>query len=86
MQRHAAQQLHVKVAHFHDPLGAFAHHRKGFGQQGVQRLARRNTLLKLLGLATQGLVREGLQLSLHRVDAIHTAAVLFEQAVIATAE
>ena len=30
VQRHAAQQLDIKMAHFHDALGAFAYHRKRF--------------------------------------------------------
>ena len=36
MQRHAAEQLHIEMAHLHDPLGALAHHRKSLRQQIIQ--------------------------------------------------
>jgi hypothetical protein len=39
VQGHAADQLHVEVAHLQRALAGFAHHGKGFGQQLVQRLA-----------------------------------------------
>jgi hypothetical protein len=57
VQRHAADQLHVEVAHLHDALGGLAHHGEGFGQQRVQRLAR-PPALELLRLAAQCLVVE----------------------------
>jgi hypothetical protein len=39
VQRHAAQQLDVEVAHLHHALGAFAHHRECFRQDVVEGLA-----------------------------------------------
>jgi hypothetical protein len=39
VQGHAADQLHVEVAHLEDALAGLAHRGKGFGQQVVQGLA-----------------------------------------------
>ena len=50
MQHHAADQLHVKVAHRQGALGRFAHDRKRFGQQIVERFAVGKALSKLAGL------------------------------------
>ena len=86
VQRHAAHQLHVEVAHLHDALGGFAHHGKRLGQQLVQRLAGSQAVTKLLGLATQFVVAELLKVGFERVDAGRDFAVLLEQAVVATAE
>ena len=38
VQHHAADQLHVEVAHLHRAPARLAHHRKGLGQNLVQRL------------------------------------------------
>ena len=38
VQHHAADQLHVEVAHLHGAPAGLAHHRKGLGQNLVQRL------------------------------------------------
>ena len=86
VQRNAAQHLHVEVAHLHDALGAFAHDGKGFGQDGVQRLAGGHAGLELLGLGAQLLVAQGFQRCFGRVDLRHGASVLLEQAIVATAE
>ncbi|MNY48789.1 hypothetical protein D3C86_1841540 [compost metagenome] len=86
MQGHAAQQLHVEVAHLHDALGAFAHHRKRFGQDVVQRLALGHPVLELLRLGAKRLVRQLLVVGLHRIDAGDRLAVLLEKPVIAAAE
>ena len=45
-----AEQLHIEVPHFHDALGALTHHRKGFGQDVIQRLALAHPVLELLRL------------------------------------
>ena len=39
VEHHAADQLHVEVAHAVDPLAGLADDRKGFGQQRVEALA-----------------------------------------------
>ena len=86
VQGHAAHELHVKVAHFHDALGAFAHHRKSLGQDGVQGFASGYAGFELGGFATQGLVRQALQRRLQRIDAGHGGTVLLEQAVVAASK
>ncbi|MNV24121.1 hypothetical protein D3C71_1151690 [compost metagenome] len=86
VQRHAPQQLHIKVPHLHDALGALAHHGKGFGQDVIQRFALGHALLELLRLGLELLVRQFLVVGLHRVDAGHRLAVLLEEPVVAAAE
>ena len=86
MQRHAAEQLHVEVAHPHDALGAFAHHGEGVCQQIVERFASGDPVPEGLRLGAQRIVAQPLQVHFHRVHALHRDPVLFEQAVIATAE
>lgn len=86
VKRHAAEQLHVEVAHLHDALGAFAHRRKSLGQQVVQRLAAPQPVLELLGLGTQRIVAELLEVGFERIDAFDRLAILLEEPVVATAE
>jgi len=86
VQCHAAQHLHIEVAHLHDALGPFADHRKGFGEDVVQRRALGYALLELLRLGLELLVRQLFVLGLHRIDAGHRLAVLLEKPVIAAAE
>ena len=64
VQGHAAQHLHVKVAHFHDTLGPLAHHGKGLRQQIVHSLSVSQALFKALGAGAQFVIREGLIASL----------------------
>ena len=86
MQRHAAQQLHIKVAHLHDALGALAHHGKGFGQHRIQRFAIGHTGLELFGLGLECVIAELFELGLQRIDASHHRTVSFEQTVVTTSE
>ena len=37
VQHHAADQLHVEMAHVEDPAAGFAHDREGFDQEVVER-------------------------------------------------
>jgi hypothetical protein len=46
VQHHAADQLHVEVAHLHRAPAGLAHHRKGLGQNLVQRLPLGRLLLR----------------------------------------
>ena len=64
VQGHAAQHLHIEMAHLHDAFGAFAHDRKRFRQQCVQIFSGGNAVLELLGLCSQGIVRERFELRL----------------------
>ena len=87
VQRDAADQLHVEVAHLQRALAGLAHHRKGFGQQLVERDRRAfSALAELVGLGAQRGVVEALELAFERVDLLDHAPVLLEQAVVAAAE
>ena len=86
VQGHATAELHIKVAHFHDALGALSHHGKSLWQQVVQWLTASHLLLEGLRFGFQCVVTELRQIRLHGVDACHGLAVLFEQALIAAAE
>ena len=50
MQHHAADQLHIEVAHAEHTLAGFAHHGKGFGQDLVEDRA---LVLRLPALASR---------------------------------
>ena len=71
MEDHAAQQLHVEVAHAHGPHGGLPDHGEGLGQDVVQGLAFGDSLLKEDGLLPQLLVRHGLVSGLQGVDLRH---------------
>ena len=83
VQHHAADHLHVEVAHAQHAFAGFAHHGEGLGQQLIEQLALTSTnsfnaaattagvlqLLAKLGCeAAQIVVREGSNLLLEQVD------------------
>jgi hypothetical protein len=83
VQHHAADQLHVEVAHLHGPPPSLADHREGFGQNLVQSRALgrlfgvrvrdafelgRNPLPELHGPGAQLLVRKLLRIFFEGVD------------------
>ena len=61
VQCHATAQLHIKVAHLHDALGALAHHGKSFGQQIVQWGAASHLLFEGLRFGFEGFVTQLLE-------------------------
>ncbi len=86
VQHHAADQLHVEVAHLHGAPARLAHHRERLGQNLVQRFLfgllflfcvgnsfepRRDPRLELDRLGLQLFIRELLRLRLHRADCSH---------------
>ena len=80
MEDHAAQQLHVEVAHAHSPDGGLPDHGEGFGQDVVQGLALCEPVLKELGLSPQLLVGHGLVSGLQGVDLRHDGPHLLQLA------
>ena len=86
MQRHTAQHLHVKVAHFHRAFAAFAYHCKCLWQNLIQRLASGNPVFEFLRFCAQLLVVELLVLRLERVDMLDGFAICFKQPVVAAAK
>jgi len=86
VQDHAADQLHVEMAHIEHALGRFAHHGKGLRQQVFQHLALGQPLLQLRGLGAQRIVRQRGNGRLQRVDALHGLAVTLDEPVVTAAE
>ncbi len=86
VQSNATGQLHIKVAHLHDTLGALAHHSKSLRQQGVQTLTRGGAVTEVLCFGLQLIVAQAFKPGLEGIDALDGFAVLLEQAVISTAE
>jgi hypothetical protein len=86
VQHHAADHLHVEVAHAEHTVAGFADHGKGFGQQGIQRFAVGDALAKLGSLGRQLLIAEQFQPGLQLVDADNNASILAQQPLVATAE
>ena len=70
VQHHAADQLHVEVAHAERALAGLAAEREGLVQQVVERLAVARALAQRVGLLAQLVVLEQLHLGLDRVDAL----------------
>ncbi|MOA07487.1 hypothetical protein D3C78_1271880 [compost metagenome] len=71
MQGHAADQLHIEVAHAHHALAGFTGHGEGFRQQLVQCLAFGQTLLELCGFGAQLLIGEGDHFLFEGIDDVH---------------
>jgi hypothetical protein len=86
VQHHAADQLHVEVALPERTLRSLAHDGERLGQQPVDRLALRDALAELGRLRPQRFIGQRRDLRLERVDALDSALVLLEEAVVATAE
>jgi len=86
VQHHAADQLHVVVAHAQHAAAGLAADREGFGQDLVEGFPAGDALLELRRLRLQLLVGQLLQLRLQRVDLVDDALQLLEQTLVATAE
>ena len=86
VQDHAADQLHVVVAHAQHPHAGLAADGKGLGQDLVERLAVGDALLEFGGLGLQLGVGQRLHLLLKAVDLVDDLLELFEQAFVAAAE
>ena len=86
MQHDAADQLHVEVAHPERAQCRLAHHRERLRQQLIERRAVLQTLLELVGLGAQRLVREGLDVRLELVGRAHVAGEPPQHALVAAPE
>ncbi|MNJ12528.1 hypothetical protein D3C77_67210 [compost metagenome] len=71
VQGHAADQLHIKVTHAHDPLARFTGYRKGFRQQLVEGFAFGQALFERSGLGPQLLVGESHHLLFEGIDDLY---------------
>ena len=86
VEHHAADQLHVVVAHAEHANRGFAHHGERFGQELIRRFALGDAFAEFSGLGLQFLVRERLHGGFELVDRFALAAILLDQAVVAAAE
>ncbi len=86
MQHHAADQLHIEMAHLQGALAAFAHDGECFRQDRIERFTLLHALLEFRRFGTQLVVRQSGNLRFQRIDARDGLTVLFEQAVVTTAE
>ncbi|NYH14005.1 hypothetical protein GGD41_001233 [Paraburkholderia bryophila] len=68
VQDHAADQLHVEVAHFQHPLAGLAADRERLRQELVERLAARDALAEFTRFGAQLIVRQLLDLRFERID------------------
>ncbi|MCY1177762.1 hypothetical protein D9M73_180840 [compost metagenome] len=78
VQGHAADQLHIEVAHAHDALTGFAGDRKGFRQQLVEGLALGQAVFEFRSLGAQLLVRERHHLLFEGIDDLYRLEQAFD--------
>ena len=86
VQDHAADQLHVVVAHAEHALGGLAADGEGFRQELVERFAGLDALLELRRLGLEFGVGQLLQLRLEGVDLVDRTLQLAQQAFVTAAE
>ena len=86
VQRHAADQLHVEMAHLQHALAGFAHDGECLGQQRVECFPVGAARLELRGLGLQRRVGQRGGRGLQRVDLPDDRAVLLQQPLVAAAE
>jgi hypothetical protein len=86
VQHHAADQLHVVMAHAEHAARGFAADGEGFGQKLVERFALRRRVLELRRLRLEFGVGQRLHLRFERVDLLDDAPELAEQAFVTAAE
>jgi hypothetical protein len=86
VQHHAADQLHVVVAHVERPPAALADQREGVDEDVVERRAVVELLLEVAGLGLELGVRQRLHLRLELADLHHLGLELLDLALVPTTE
>jgi hypothetical protein len=86
VERQAADQLHVEVAHLERAPGGFAHHGEGLGREGIDGLALGQPLAEFAGFRAQGCVAQHLHGGFQRSSLAHRRFIATNDAFIATAE
>ena len=86
MQNHAADQLHVKMAHAHDPLAGFTHDSKGLTQQVIKHLAVGKSLPEFVRLGTKFIVTQRSHALFKRADRFHLRAHALDQSGVSAAK
>ena len=75
MQAHAADELHIKMAHAEHTARALTDNSKSFGQDIVKRLTIREALTEFVRVSRQLVVCQRLHLRLQRIDLLDHLAV-----------
>ena len=86
IQHHAADHLHIEVAHAKHSRGGFTHNRESFRQQVIQRFALLEPVAEFLSLRLQLIIGELLQLRFQFIDLGNAPTVRLHQAVISAAK
>ena len=86
VEREAADELHVEVAHLHRAARRFADHGKTFGREVGERRAFGEALAEFDGLGAQSFVAQCLQRGLECGRLAHRRFIAFDDAVVATAK
>jgi hypothetical protein len=86
VQRNAADELHVEVAHLEGAPRGFAHDRESLRQEVIDRRALLQAAAELVRLGAQRLIAQGLDLRLELVGGADVAAVAADEPLIAAAE
>ena len=86
VEHHAADQLHIEVAHIQNPPGGFTHHRKSLYEKRLSVLSFPRAAAKLIGFGTKLLIGQAFKLDLHLIDGFDRLAHFAKQALIAAAE
>ncbi len=86
MEDHAADQLHIEMAHIELAARHFPAYGKGFWQNVVEGLARCKPFLEVLGFVGKGLIGKGSQSRLQPVDLLHDRPNGLDFTIVFTAE
>ncbi|MCG3775498.1 MAG: hypothetical protein JW395_2338 [Nitrospira sp.] len=86
MENHAADQLHIEMPHAQLAAGHLTADREGLRQDIVQGLPGPKTLLKLLGLVHEGLIREWRQAGFQASNPLHNRADCLDFTIVFAAE
>ena len=86
VQGNAANQLHVKVTHFHHAFRRFAHYSKSFWQNVFYGFALLESGFECIGFGAQCFVAQGFQCTFQCVDLRDGFAIGFEHPIVAAAK
>ena len=86
MEHDAAKKLHIEMALPNGALRCFAHNRKRFRQERIQRFTFAKPLFELLGFRAQRCIGKRLHLRLQFIDALHLRHQLLDSAFARIAE
>jgi hypothetical protein len=86
VQREAADELHIEVAHLERAACGFADHRETFRREIGERFAFGEAAAEFGGLGSQGFIAQRLQRRLERGRLAHRRFIAFDDAIVAAAK